>query len=294
MTEPHSELRGGRRLDALTAILACLAARHPRLAFTLASSAGAVRNRITSRWPAGDEVRALFPELSHRRAVRIAAAIGALEERNDVLIRSVRRDGIGSVRPLVAVSGALRSLEAPCILVTFHVGAIHITSVALEALDKPVLAFRHGAFFTPRPPIVMESTEGSEQQRAAAFITARQYLKLGRFVVMALDAAPGATIVTECLGRPLALARGAFALAGMTRAPIVPITVRWTRQGAQADIDIPLAPAEPSDSGATAAVVELALARAASSWLERYLRESPDQLSLGLLRELLYGVNIST
>lgn len=270
-------------------MLALLAGWQPRLALTLAGAGGALRNRLTRRWPAGHEVAALFPDISNSRVLQTAAAIGALEERNAVFVRSVRRAGIASMRTLVTISDAMGNLEGPGIFVTFHLGAIQTTAVALEAIGKPALAFRHGVLFEARPPVEHATSKGDAQRRANEFIRALHYLKRGGFVMMALDAAPGTTIATECLGRPLALARGAFALARMTGAPIIPLTVRWTPQGAHAVIDAPLLPAEAPVGALDIASLELALAQAAARWLERYLRDSPQELTLGLLRELLYG-----
>jgi len=264
----------------MTDLLALVATQQPRLAFALASFAGAMRNRMTGRWPAVREVETLFPDLSHRRAVRVAAAIGALDERNDVFVRCVRRGDIDRVRPSVAIPEALRRIDGPCILGTFHVGAFQTIGVMLEALGKPVLAFRDGILFTPRPPVELQSTKGSAQKRTASFIKAVDYLNRGGLVLMALDAAPAATIATECLNRPFLLARGAFALSRMTAAPIVPLAVRWARKGTEVVVGDPLQ--------GDADNYEQALAAAAARWLDRYLRESPSELGLGLLRELLY------
>jgi hypothetical protein len=259
-----------RRLDGLTDLLARLAAHHPRPAFRLASLLGAMRNRVTRRWPAASEAAAVLPRGS-------AAGIAALAERNEVLVRCVRRSGIEPIRPLVSVPDALRDLRGPCILGTFHVGALHAVGVALEAIGRPVLAFRDGLLYTPRPPVEVQTTAGDEQQRAAAFVRALESLRRGELVLLALDVVPGAAIAAECLGRPLALARGAFALARMTGAPIVPLAMRW--EGGEVGVVLG-APLIGQD--------ELALAGAAARWLDRYLRQSPSELTLELLRNLLY------
>jgi lauroyl/myristoyl acyltransferase len=105
---------------------------------------------------------------------------------------------------------------------------------------------------------------------------------------MALDLAPAGALETECLGRPLALARGPFALARMTGAPITPLAIRWTRRGTAVVIDIPLQSERLSDASTDPTCFELGLARAASRWLEAYLHQTPSELTLGLIRELLY------
>jgi hypothetical protein len=288
---PANSDRSGRRLDILTVMLARLAAHNPRLAFRLGSGLGAMRNRLTGRWPAAREVAALFPGLSPSDSMRIAGAIGGLEERNEVFVRCVRRTGIECMRHPVEVPDAFRTMEGPCILGTFHVGAVHTAGVALEILGKPVLALRSGYLFTPRAPVELQSTAGGTQQRAAAFARALEYLKHGGIVLMALDIAPAGAIETECLGRPLALARGPFALARMTGAPIAPLAIRWTRRGTAVVIGTPLQSERLSEASTDPTYFELGLARAASRWLEAYLRQTPSELSLGLIRELLYRPN---
>ncbi|MEO8034878.1 MAG: hypothetical protein ABI837_10655 [Acidobacteriota bacterium] len=213
------------------------------------------------------EVRTLFPQLDGASAKRIAREIGALNECNRVLVHSIMRSGIDPIRPLMSMPD---SILAPCILGTFHVGAVHALGPALERLGKPVTSFRLGSIFTPRAPLVMESTEGNEEQRAAAFYRAMTQLRGGGFVVMALDIAAGSFVETQCLGRRLPLARGAFVLSRMTGVPILPLVVRWTNDGVQ--IVLGEAPITEEVTGV---------------WLERYLLDSPAQLTLGLLRILL-------
>jgi lauroyl/myristoyl acyltransferase len=201
--------------------------------------------------------------------------MAALEERNEVLVRCIRRAGLDVIRPLVKVP---QELHGPCILGTFHVGALHAVGAALEALGKPVLGIREGRIFTPRPPLELITSEGTEQQRAAVMVRALEYLRAGNLVLLALDAASDAAIETKCLGNRLALARGAFALARITGAPIVPLVMRWRGTDVQVMLGKRL-------EGET----EEQLADAAAQWLEHYLRESPRELTLGLLRELLYA-----
>jgi lauroyl/myristoyl acyltransferase len=277
-----------RRLDAPTGWLARLAVPWPRLALTLASALGSARHRLTRRWPSAHEVAELFPRLSPVDATRVASSIGALAERNEVLARSAKKYGIASLRPLALVPGALRRLEGPCILATFHLGAVHMLGAALETLGRPVLVFRQGRLFTPRPPVELASTKGTDQVRAAAFVRAAGFLRRGGLVMLALDAPPGAAIEVPCLGRRLRLARGAFALARLGGVPIVPVVARWRRGGSvEVLVDAPLR----ADTGQeSSAAFELELAQAAGRWLEAYALANPAEVTLGLLRELLYGV----
>lgn len=201
--------------------------------------------------------------------------MAALEERNEVLVRCIRRSGLEAIRPLVQVPQEWRRIEGPCILGTFHVGALHAVGAALEALGKPVLGVREGRLFEPRPPLELISTH---PQRAAVMLRAVEYLRAGKLVVLALDGAADTMLETTCLGRRLALARGAFALARMTGAPIVPLVMRWRGT----DVEVVL-------GQRLAGETEEQLAHAAARWLESYLEQQPQELTLGLLRKLLYA-----
>ena len=231
---------------------------------------GALRNRVTRRWPTASEVRTLFPRLSASAAAVLAARIGGLHERNRVLVRCIERHGLDPVRPIVSVSDALSAITGPCILTTFHVGAVHAIGAALEQLRSPVLSLRAGRLFEPRPPLEVLSTLGNAEARAAVVLRAQQQLRDRGIVVLALDVVQDQFIGTRCLGRTLRIAPGAFALAQRSGAPIVPMTARWERSAVR--VDIGEAIVTPGDVAA---------------WLERYLLASPSELTLGLLRMLL-------
>jgi hypothetical protein len=259
-----------RSFDGAGKLLAKLAASSPRAAYSLAAALGALRNRVTRRWPRVEEVRSLFPHLDRRAAANVAARIGALHERNRVLVRSIRLHGLDPLRSFVSATEPLGSMTGPRILATFHVGAMNALGPALERFASPVLAFRQGRLFTPRPPLEIESTEGDEQHRAAMLHRALSHLREGGIVLVALDVVPGLGTETRCLGHTLRLAPGAFVLARWSGAPIVPIAARWTADGIRIDAGEPVS--TPKE---------------AAAWLERYLLESPSELTLGLLRMLL-------
>lgn len=260
--EPRSFDGGGK-------LLARLAGYSPRV-YSLADRLGALRNRVTGRWPAAGDVHALFPHLTPRQAARAAVAVGALHERNRVLVRCLLHYGSASVRPLLMLPEAFASLRGPRILVTFHTGAVHAIGPALEQLGMPVLALRIGSLFQPAGALEIVSTKGDRQSRAAVLHRALESLRGGGMVVLALDVAPGESIETRCLGRRFHLAPGAFALARWTGAPIVPIVARWSGTRIAFALGNPLG--TPQE---------------AAAWLERYLLERPSEITLGLLRNLL-------
>jgi hypothetical protein len=259
-----------RSFDGASRVLAALLPRAPGTARLLASAIGGLRNRVTRRWPETAEVRALFSPATPWSALRIAAGMGGLHERNRMFVRAIARHGVEALRPLVELGPGLYELRGPAILATFHVGAVHAQAPALERLQAPVLALRRGPLFAERPRLAVVSTAGDEEQRALALHRARRHLEAGGMVALALDHPPGPVIETRCLGRTLALAPGAFALANWTGAPILPLTARWTSRAVRVDSG-PQVDSPP----------------AAAQWLERYLVESPSETTLGLMRALL-------
>jgi hypothetical protein len=172
---------------------------------------------------------------------------------------------------------------------------VHAVGPALERLPGPVLALRHGLLHASRAPVETLSTEGDDQRRAAVFHRALLHLESGGFLVLAVDVVPGPGLRVPCLGRVLEMARGPFALARLTGAPIRPLVARWRRGG----VEIEAGEAWRGETGGAwrgdvavedpGAGQESVLAAAAGRWLESYLLESPEELGLGLLRALLGG-----
>lgn len=257
-----------RSFDFATTPLARLATFAPSIAYPIADALGAMRNRIVRRWPAVAELRSLFPDRDDYPG--LAARIGALNERNRVLVRCIVRCGIEPVSPLVSISPELAILEGPNILATFHVGAMQALGPGLEQLSRPVIGFRLGRLYDTGPNLTMESVEGSTESRAASLVRAANHLRAGGFVSLAIDYVTDDFIETRCLGQTLRLAPGAFALARWSGAPIRPVVARWS--SSMIHIDVGQSIATPDD---------------AASWLERYLSDSPSELTLGLLRNLL-------
>ncbi|HYH46827.1 MAG TPA: hypothetical protein VEG34_14170 [Thermoanaerobaculia bacterium] len=260
--------------------------------FGAAAALGRLRNRLSRRWPSPEQVRTLFPHLDKGEAEDVAWAIGGLEARNRLLVACLRRGGLEPLRGLLRTPTALADLRPPLILGTFHMGALHALGLALERLPGPVLALRQGPLYTPRPPLTIVTSAGGEQARAAAFQRALVHLKSGGFVALALDLPAGPGISVPCLGRTLELARGPFALARITGAPLVPLAASWERGGVEVQVGDVIAPAAAveapaEDSAAKSIRWEGTLAAAAAGWLERYVRETPGELGLGLLRSLL-------
>jgi hypothetical protein len=275
--------RARQAFGALEGGLAGLAERRPRLALASAAAVGHLRNRLSRRWPSPEQVRTLFPGLDGWAAERVAWSIGGIEARNRVLTGWMRKVGTGPAGPLIRTRASFSALRPPLILGFFHVGAVQALGSALERLPGPVLALRQGLLHPPRPPVRIESTEGDGQRRAVAFQRALAHLDAGGFVVVALDVVPGAGLQVPCLGRTIELARGPFAMARLTGAPLVPLAARW--RGGEVEIETGGALATPCAAAPEA--WESALAAAAARWLERYLLGSPAEVGLSLLRTFL-------
>ncbi len=259
--------------------LAALAGSHPAAALRAAGGFGRLRNRLSGAWPSPEQVGGLFPRLDRAAAARVAWRIGGMECRNRLLVEIIRRAGSAALRPLLRQPSPLAALRPPLVLCFFHVGAMQGLGAALEQLPAPVLAFRQGLLAAGRPPLEVVSTEGDDQARAAAFHRGLDRLRRGGFVAMAIDLPPARTLAAPCLGRSLALSRGPFALARLAGCPLVPFVARWRQGRIDTVHGAPLA----TDS----AIDEIALARTAASWLERYLLDTPAEMGLGLLRDLL-------
>lgn len=253
-----------------------LAAGSPRKALAVAGALGTLRNRLSRSWPSSEQIQALFPHLTPRAAARVSWSIGGLEARNRLLVARMLRDGLDPVRPLIRPP-AFDGLRPPLILGTFHVGAVHALGAASESLPGRVLTLRHGLMYTPRPPVELVTTEGNTQRRAAVFQKMLSCLEDSGFVLTALDVAPGAHLRASCLGRALTLARGPFALARITGAPVVPLVARWRGGEVEVEAGAPLEGGEDEER----------LAASAGTWLERYLLASPAETGLALVRNLL-------
>jgi lauroyl/myristoyl acyltransferase len=97
-------------------------------------------------------------------------------------------------------------------------------------------------------------------------------------VFMAADPRPAmGDFVAPFRGGSMALARGPFALARVTRAPIVPLVARWRGTKVEYVLGQPI----PASSD------EASMATALTSWLDRYLTDAPFEISeqtLSLIR----------
>jgi lauroyl/myristoyl acyltransferase len=123
--------------------------------------------------------------------------------------------------------------------------------------------------------------QGAEA-RAAAFARAVQRVRNGGLVVMAADVDEAElTAPVPCLARAVRMARGPFALARITGAPLIPIVACWN------DERITVVAGDALRGDGCNRELEASYAAAAVGWLADVLRGSPEQIRLYSLRWLL-------
>lgn len=255
----------------ITRGLGKLATRAPALAFRAADLIAAVAWPSVSR----ERIETVFPHLSRGDVRRVNAHLRNAELRNEVLIETMLAGGMDPMRALVDENTQLAALRPPLILGTFHVGALTAIGAALERIPGRVLVLRRASPLGRVPSrLWIEETDGDEQRRALVFHRALDWLRGGDSVFMPLDPEQAAVrLAVPFEGHTLNLARGPFAVARIARVPIVPIIARW--RGTRAEIVVGNAIAASED--------ESAMATSAAAWLERYLRDSPLEISARIL-----------
>lgn len=257
------------RQKAIVRILAALARKAPSLAFRLSDLIASLV------WPrfALEGAESLFG-LSKRTARRVTVHARNTILRNQIFWQMRVSGDLESGRRLVVPNHSLEALRRPVILGTFHVGALLALGAALERVPGRVLVLRRrisGAAVSQG--LTIEPTEGDEQHRARVFYRALDWLRDGHCVFMPLDPEEAVRIAVPFRGRSLLLARGPFAMSRIMQVPIVPIVARW--RGSRIEIVVG-DPIPPSDD-------ESEIAAGAAAWLERYLLESPLEISERIL-----------
>ena len=244
-----------------------------RRALSAAAALGAARGLAARRWPSPDEVAALFGAGALARR-RIALEIAACEARHRLVLRRTERRPLAPFAPLVAWRdpGSVAALRPPAILITAHVGALHLLALALDRLPARRTVLRYSPLHETGDGERNATVAGGLGRRAQALLDAAAELRAGGFVSTTIDGGYGAGRRVELLGRPLDLGLGAFALATWTGAAIVPVAALWAQGGVVCELGEPVAGPEE-----------------AARWLETLLARHPGQINLGLLRHLLFG-----
>jgi hypothetical protein len=151
------------------------------------------------------------------------------------------------------------SVPPPMILVSFHFGRVKSLGPLFEQLPGKVLILEHEKDLSPpRPGVERVTTGGGEMARIAAARRAADLLREDGFVFMLLDRG-GDTAKTPIalFDRTFLLSSGAFQLARITGAPIMPVIAEWREGRLEIMLGTPIAPTE-----------EAAMANTLASWLE--------------------------
>ncbi len=254
----------------VTHALALLVTRSPRLGFAATDIVATLAWRRLSQ----ERVRQFFPHLSEREVNRVLAHARNDELRNQIVMKTMLVSGFEPVRKLVDENDQLRAIHAPVILGTFHLGAIAALGPALERVPGEVLVLRRTLSIRQKESrLKVESTDGDDQHRALVFHRALEWLGAGNIVFMPLDPEHAVRIEVPFHGHTLQLARGPFAMSRITHVPIVPIVARWRNARVEIVIGDAIAPSEDESVTATAT----------AAWLERYLLDSPTEISARVL-----------
>ena len=252
---------------ALIRALRWVARRRPRAAYRAARRLAPLSEPIGSGVKE-EQIAALFPDLGPAglRSARKRAWSNFLM--GEALGAATTVPGGRPVYPRIVSSPELGELQPPVILVFAHVGPYRAVGAALRELRGDVLGLDRGGL-GPTPAITVADAGNDEWGRARVFQRAVATLGSGGSVVLAIDGDESSTLDVPWLGGTIALARGPFALARMTAAPIVPIAARWRGSSAEVTLGDPIPP--NANEGVTAA--------ATGAWLERYLRRFPGEIS---------------
>ena len=256
--------------------LRLLASRWPRGGVAAAHSLAAVTASL-GHGIADEQLAAVFPDLSPevRRAARQRTWAGFLK--GEAMEAAITRRSGSTAYPRLVPNIDLRELRPPLILASFHVGPYQGLAAALVELPGEVVALDRGQF-AERPEFTIVPAGESQWERARTFHELVNALRAGKFVFINPDAFEAgqfdvSTIEVPMLGRRQRLARGAFALARISRTPIVPLAARWRGTAVEVTIGEPVSP----DCG------EAEMATATARWIDGYLRERPGEISVFML-----------
>jgi hypothetical protein len=255
-------------------------------ALTAMGVLGRTAHRLHPTRPAVSEVAALFRDASPAAAARIAHAVAGARYQDRALVELARRRGQAVLRGLVdpASLADLRPfLAQPAIFVGWHLGPPFGVAGAFEAIGLRALMMRRTLTYGMTPTLEVASVGGGRDDRSAAFRRAVRRLEQGGVVLVAADVRDvSATAPVPCFGRARTMARGPFALARLTGAPLVPLAPRL-----DGDRVVRVAIGAPLIGEGAADALETSLAAGAAAWLEAFVRGSPGQLRRCVIEWLL-------
>lgn len=247
--------------------LRAVAVRRPRLSYSLARGLARLTLPLFRNVTAS-QIQAVLPHLDRGQAERARHAILAGSFATDALHAALERSTRDPLYPEVIPNPRIAQLTPPVILATFHVGPLPALAPVLTATPGDVLAL-HRNEWPNRAGLNMLQVGEGEWDRARMLYRAVETLRSAGSVFVVLDEENAATIPAPFFDRSIQLARGGFALARITGAPIVPFAIRWEGRSVGVTFGDPIS--EPAEED---------MARAAAAWLERHLCDFPGQLDL--------------
>jgi lauroyl/myristoyl acyltransferase len=170
--------------------------------------------------------------------------------------------------PRLVAGPDIAALQPPLVLATIHTGPMAALGAILQFLPKGEVALllRHNRI--PRRRARLLVVDDDESSRISAMAQAARILRSPGFVFMAIDAEGAKRVQVDVHGRTVSLACGAFALARMAQAPMVPIAVHWRGSRVQIVTGEPISPD-----------VDSVMAAAFATWFEGYFSEHPKGLA---------------
>jgi lipid A biosynthesis acyltransferase len=252
-----------------------LASRWPHPLYGVVEQLACVTAPLTRQGVTVRRLRAVFSHLSQDEAQRAARELRCSKLKSRALGVALSGARGEPVYPPVAVDAALTAIRGPAILATFHADAVGALGEMVRRLPGEVAAL-HRMQWTLPSTVVGQYHDDTELAGAAAFYRALSTLRRGGCVLLLVDGARRAGLEVSLLGRATSLWRGAFALARMTGAPIIPLVVRWNGALVEVICGETIAPVDD----------EATMAHAMAARLERHLLGHPADIGDQLLDQL--------
>jgi hypothetical protein len=235
-----------------------LIARYPRASLAVAS----VTSPLFSG-PTRAELARVLPGIDRRRLDPMVRGCRRTAARNRVI--DIATEQPDARWPFPQLDAPVAELPSRAVLAAFHVGALSALGAVLEALPGEVVAL-HGAGQQRRN---LTNVVVGRHGRSRAFRQAIAAVERGESVFLTVDPREGhATIPVRILNRDACFARGAFALARITSAPLVPLAGEW--KGTRLRVHV---------GAAIRGDDELAMGAQAAAWLDELVRRHPDLIT---------------
>jgi hypothetical protein len=234
--------------------------RWPVASFRLAAVIDGLRD-CAVRWSPRGRAR-LAPEPGWPYRPRVTAGRGW------VLHQRLRDPAVIDPFPGFVASPDPLSIRSPAVLVTFHFGALEGLGGFLTRLPGDVLVLRFRSSTRAQPGITRVDMSGfNERQRAQVLARSVSALRAGGFVFTTVDGRSTSYVDMPVFDRVVAISGGAFAVARLARAPMLPVTARWRRDKLEIIVGDPI----PAGDAAT-------MGRALGRWVESYISRNPREL----------------